>query len=1607
VIRSSRFAVAKRSMAARPVFTVRRLTAQALVCALLAPMFPVSAQAQTAVAIQPPNLSGAVAGAVPGSAGVGGSGAATYSVPIKLPPGTAGIAPTLSLSYSSQGGEGLLGVGWSVGGLSSITRCAATIAVDGVAGRVGLDANDRYCLDGQRLLLVSGTYGATAEYRTEIDGISRVTSTGSDPAAGPSSWKVESRSGHTLSYGTSADSFVEASNSTKAMSWAVKRVQDRRGNYYVVDYTENTATGEHYPNQIRYTGNDATGLAPYNAVRFEYGAATRPDLVVHYAGGSRSLVMKRLDKISAWINTAADGSGGTEASELRVGYTQSSSSLRSLVNTLTLCDGSNQCLPATSFGWQQRTSAHNNFAAAGSGVWGGPNPIYHTTQHYLKEVLQSVKQADMNGDGRMDLIKSNENGTWQVCLSTGATFSCSNWAGPNVQSKNAVMGDLNGDGRTDLVYPGSTSAQVCLSTGSSFDCQTWPLEGTTNSNGTLAQMGASVTYQTGDFTGDGIDDLAVRTNLFGGNKVCRSTGSAFDCSVPGLSGLFDPNTVYYLEPENHCAIYTGSWNPNTGDFNGDRKLDVLVAAYLDPACKNTSGEPADNSFSLSAYGGTSTPVVTGLGKALGFIDPPGTIMGDFNGDGLQDFLLQGLSPVLPGKMKLCLSRGDGTSVDCNDYIPTATNDSAILTVADFDGDGRPDVLQPTGLCQVISGTLNCTPWTWPSNPGADEVGPIYGDFDGDGKTDLAFLNRTSGQWRVALAAGPTPDLLASVTTGLGHVTQFDYANLGNAAVYTPGAAVAYPKRNVNSGMNVVSQMRVTNAQGGWFATNYQYEAYRTDLQGRGGLGFQKTRSIDTIKNVTTQTTVSQDFPTTGMPMEVKATQQNGVVLSLTTNTLSAIPTASSTPLASLYPYVSHSVVAQRDLNGAVMPERVSDIPAGQVDVYGNVGYSSETVSDSASGDQLVSITANTYEAKAGLWPPTVLKRSQVSKTGTWPGVSAPPPVLTLSGCTSNNGTTSPTAATMSCTLVNNSATAVTAISYVAPSGLSASGPATCAANTNCGTVTVTTGTAAGRYQGSLHIVPTPAGGEAALDVDLTVNATPPALVLEGCTGSGATTSPVAATLSCVLRNNGQSAATSIAYAAAGAAAVNGPTSCAGSTANCGTVTVTSGTAAGTYSGTVTATPTPAGSGGSAPFSLVVNTPPTPPQLRLSCNSPAATTTPTPVTMSCTLDNLGQTTTAVSYGVPVGFSVSGPASCAGGTLNCGTVQVTTPTGPATYTGTLTATPAAGGTGASAAINLTVNPTPPALTLTGCSAVTPSIAPTVATLSCTLGNSGQTAASVSYGAPANTSVSGPTSCAGSTANCGTVTLSTAGSAGSYTGTLSASPSPAGTAASVAVSLTVNTPPALAFSGCSAPSSAVTPTQATASCTLSNSGQTAASSIGYAAPSGVSVSGPTSCAAGSTCGTVTATSGTAAGNYGGTLSATPTPGGTAASTSLSLTVNPAVPVMSVSPATIDLGLTSKNGVSATKVMTVSNTGAVGGTVSWSLAYTSGSAVSGDLSVSRITCTSGGTVAPGGSCTLGVSWLAGCTNGTRVAKLTIQGANYSPLTVQITGATGGGSCN
>ena len=76
-----------------------------------------------------------------GSASVSPTGAATYSVAIEAPKGVGDLIPTVGITYNSQSGNGLVGFGCNITGLSAITRGTKTIAHDNTVKGISFDNN--------------------------------------------------------------------------------------------------------------------------------------------------------------------------------------------------------------------------------------------------------------------------------------------------------------------------------------------------------------------------------------------------------------------------------------------------------------------------------------------------------------------------------------------------------------------------------------------------------------------------------------------------------------------------------------------------------------------------------------------------------------------------------------------------------------------------------------------------------------------------------------------------------------------------------------------------------------------------------------------------------------------------------------------------------------------------------------------------------------------------------------------------------------------------------------------------------------------------------------------------------------------------------------------------------------------------------------------------------------------------------------------------------------------------------------------------------------------------------------------------------------------------
>jgi len=315
-----------------------------------------------------PPVHDATVGTLAGSAGTEG-GAATYNVPIVVPPGRAGMQPSLALSYNSRGGDGVMGLGWSISGLSSIHRCPQTLEQDGQTLGVNYSMSDRLCLDGQRLVKISGTYGSIgAEYRTEIDSYARIIQTGGDLASSSACFRVEQKDGRILHYGaitngspvpsgcaaSTANARVKPSGAAATLSWLVEKIEDRVGNNQLYRYatdcaTESVADGEALLCGVTYTGFGAA--AGDRSVNFAYqarstiSASLTDQASSSYLAGGLTMQTKALLSVTTKV-------GAAKVRTVTPGYTVSPYTSRLQVQTLTECayaGAQSSCHPATQF----------------------------------------------------------------------------------------------------------------------------------------------------------------------------------------------------------------------------------------------------------------------------------------------------------------------------------------------------------------------------------------------------------------------------------------------------------------------------------------------------------------------------------------------------------------------------------------------------------------------------------------------------------------------------------------------------------------------------------------------------------------------------------------------------------------------------------------------------------------------------------------------------------------------------------------------------------------------------------------------------------------------------------------------------------------------------------------------------------------------------------------------------------------------------------------------------------------------------------------------------------------------------------------------------------
>ncbi|MEO8388747.1 FG-GAP-like repeat-containing protein [Polaromonas sp.] len=806
-------------------------------------------------------------GVVPGNlkenAKVDQNGAFNFSIPIEVPPGIAGMQPELSLAYSSQQQNGIVGMGWSLTGLPSVQRTKRIRAIDDVNGTIAYDANDKFSYQGQRLIVTAGVYAADGSvYHSEIESWQLVSARGV-AGSGPSSFIVKTRDGRTLEQGNTADSRVLAAGRSDVRAWNVNRVTDLNGNSMDITYSDdplNTGSPDRhgYPVQIAYTSNGSTAANRF--VRFKYEA--RDDVERTFIGGSEVRLSVRLSRIQTFV-------AGAMVSDYRLTYESSNATGRSRMLAVNRFES--DATTATSLAPASFSYANGALAFAGKQNW--LNGAFSKSQGW-DGVQNPFTLADVNGDGFLDIV-GFKNGV-QVALGGSAGFQTpTRWIndfsgdqGWN-SSTRRLLADVNGDGLADIVGISGKGVEVAISSGAAFtkSATVFPYFG--SSQGWTQNMPVWLI----DVNGDKVMDIVGVKN-----------GSAWVAVGQG-SGTFATPTVWLQNFGQSGANYLSA------DLNGDGNADLMVVA---------------NDQSIRVALSTGTSFETGSWRNQAFKGLCGTqpvtsqtplMVADVNGDGLTDVV------AFCDAVYVTLSSGQGfqPAEKWNTTFagPTwSAGNQRMLT--DLNGDGLADLVAVTssGVIAAISnghafldGKWNqaSLPWGLSGGGSSTITTRLLGDANGDGLMDMVGIGDTNVY--VGLSAGAVPDVMVGAVRSAGATYTVTYAPLSDKTVYQEtgpaakkSALAQYQNFQPFSSQSAIPNFRSASKLGGFYhvvktlqiadnsavgdtAFNYahriQYENGGVDLNGRGWAGFAKVTTDSQAGGKRLVNTYLQDFPFIG------------------------------------------------------------------------------------------------------------------------------------------------------------------------------------------------------------------------------------------------------------------------------------------------------------------------------------------------------------------------------------------------------------------------------------------------------------------------------------------------------------------------------------------------------------------------------------------------------------------------------------------------------------------------------------------------------------------------------------------------------------------------
>ncbi|WP_343787452.1 beta strand repeat-containing protein [Dokdonella soli] len=699
----------------------------------------------------------------------------------------------------------------------------------------------------------------------------------------------------------------------------------------------------------------ANGSGPRSVVAVDVNGDSRPDLIV--ANTVDNTVSVLLNTTAAGATTASFAAGQTFA----VGSSPSSIAASDLNG-----DGKLDLVVANAASGTVSVLFNTTAPGATAPSFAGQHAFATGSGP------ASVTVADMNGDGRLDLIVVNTTGnTLSVLFNTTApgaatpSFSAQQAFGAGIAPTFVAAADVNGDGKPDLVLVNTASNTVSV-----FSNKTPP-------GAMLATFAGSQSVGTGngpssvgfaDLNGDGKPDLII----------AYTTGNMISVLVNATApGSYKPA---FVEQQNFVAL-NGPASIATADLNGDGHPDLIVG--------NASGGVV--SVLLNA-GTSSTAVAKFVGSpsiSAGPLPVSADVV-DINGDGILDVVVANLASNTVSVLLNTTSPGAATPALAPTQSFGTGSGPRASAVADLNGDGKPDLITANETDNTVSVLLNTTTVGATTvsfgthqdfGTGAFPFSVAAADLNGDGKPDIVTANAhdstVSVLFNTTVPGAVTPSFATqqvfATGNGVGSVAIADVNGDGKPDIVVSN----YSSNTVEVLLNTTPPGAATPsfAARQAFATGRgPYWAAVADVNGDGMPDLVVANSVDNTVSVLLNTSApgattlsfstqqtfaagtkstcvaSADVDGDGRPDLVVTNQNDGTVSVLLNTTVTGATTAR---FAAQQTYTTRSgsiAVAVKDINGDGKPDlTVANVNNGTISVLLNTQFQTTLAGSPATG----------------------------------------------------------------------------------------------------------------------------------------------------------------------------------------------------------------------------------------------------------------------------------------------------------------------------------------------------------------------------------------------------------------------------------------------------------------------------------------------------------------------------------------------------------------------------------------------------------------------------------------------------------------------------------